>query len=239
MMSRFAALAAAIIAPSLYLCAQIQPDEGAQPPAPPASPPPLLGQLQGSTYVAANGIYRVVVPVLPELGGQITDDTNVVTFEDAFNTHTSIASFPLNLEQKWELDTRGLRDYLAYFFGNFVLTDFRQRFPASSIESAKFISNLFNGSLLVNTLLPGGSYFEGKNSATGAATEPPVVAKRGNLCFVRNGYVFVISTELAERATQRHTYNLTTEQEDELLRQRLLDVAHNMEFTQPAAAPGK
>ncbi|MDD3180474.1 MAG: hypothetical protein PHQ04_09005 [Opitutaceae bacterium] len=238
MILRFAVLATVFLASSLFLGAQIGPEEGEAPLAVPM-PPPLLGKVDGSAYVAANGIYRVTVPVLPELGGQITDDENVVTFEDAFNTHISIASFPLNLEQKWELDTRGLRDYLAYFFGNFVLGDFRQRFPGSSIESAKFITGLFDGSMLVYTLLPGGSFFEGRNSIMGAAAEPPVTAKRGNLCFVRSGSVFVISTELAERATQRHTYDLTTEKEDELLRQRLLGLAHNMEFAQPAATPGK
>jgi hypothetical protein len=179
------------------------------------------------------------VPVLPELGGRITDNENIVTFEDDFNTHISVACFPLNLEQKWELDTRGIKEYLTYFFANFVLADFQARYRGSKIESAKFIPNLIDGSLLAYALLPGGSFFEGRNSVMGVPNEAPAVAKRGNLCFVKNGFVYVISSELAERVTQRRTYKKTTEEEDQILRQRLVDLSNRIEFAKPAPAPAK
>jgi hypothetical protein len=65
------------------------------------------------------------------------------------------------------------------------------------------------------------------------------VAKRGNLLFMRAGHVFVLSMELAERALERRTYAKITEEEDELLRRRLLELYGRISFTAaaPAAAP--
>ena len=63
---------------------------------------------------------------------------------------------------------------------------------------------------------------------------PPPVAKRGNLIFARNGYTFVISTELSERVTEGTSYHNTTAEEDSLLRSRLLDITKKMTFIKPA-----
>jgi len=47
----------------------------------------------------------------------------------------------------------------------------------------------------------------------------------------------VLSMELAERALERRTYAKTTEEEDELLRRRLLELYGRISFTaSPAAA---
>ena len=56
------------------------------------------------------------------------------------------------------------------------------------------------------------------------------------MLFVKNGTVFVISTELAERVTEGSTYKQTPEQEDALLRDRLIDIANRIRFLKPAAA---
>ena len=45
----------------------------------------LAGKIEGKSYVSPTGIFKVVIPVLPELGGEITDTPNVVTFQDDFN----------------------------------------------------------------------------------------------------------------------------------------------------------
>ena len=79
----------------------------------------LAGKVEGKTYVSPTGIFKVTIPVLPELGGEITDTPNVVTFQDAFNVHISIAAFPQDATQRWENSTRGPKDYLIYFFSNF------------------------------------------------------------------------------------------------------------------------
>lgn len=64
------------------------------------------------------------------------------------------------------------------------------------------------------------------------------MAKRGNLLFLRDGHVYVMSMELAERALERRTYTKTTEEEDELLRRRLLELYGRISFTStPASAP--
>ncbi len=81
---------------------------------PTADAMPLLGRVDGRTYISPTGAFKVSIPVLPELGGNITDTENVVTFQDDFNTHISIAAFPQDATQRWEMSTRGLKDYLVY-----------------------------------------------------------------------------------------------------------------------------
>jgi hypothetical protein len=180
-------------------------------------------------------VFRVTIPVLPELGGSITDTPNVVTFQDEFNTHVSIAAFPQDATQRWEMSTRGLKDYLIYFFSNFVLNDFKQAFEGTQIESAKFSAGQLGGALLTNILLPGGSMFADKIPQY--ADDRVAIAKRGNLLFVKNGHIFVVSTELAERAIEGKTYKKTTAEEDDILRQRLNDIVDKIQFAKlPAAA---
>jgi hypothetical protein len=199
-------------------------------------PPTMLGRVEGRTYISPTGAFKVSIPVLPELGGTITDTENVVTFQDDFNIHISIAAFPQDATQRWEMSTRGLKDYLVYFFTNYVLSDFRQTFPDASIESAKFVPSVLDGSLITYILLPGGSMFMDKIPMLVGG--PPPVAKRGNQLFVKNGYIFVISIELTERVLERSTYKKTAAEEDELLRQRLNEVIVRLQFPK-AAAPAK
>lgn len=195
----------------------------------------LIGRVEGKSYVSPTGAFKIAIPVLPELGGRIVDTENVVTFQDNFNVMCTIAAFPMDATQRWEHSTRGLKDYLAYFFANFVMPDFQQSFPGAHAESAKFVPSLANGSLLVYTLLPGGSMFADKLTFVGPDDKLPD-AKRGNLVFVREGWVFVISMELAERITERTTYHKTTAEEDDFLRQKLIDLYGKLEFTKPAAS---
>ena len=191
---------------------------------------PLRGLLDGETYVSPTGQFRVRAPVLPELGGEITDSANVVTFQDKFGTHVSIACFELDATQRWEYDTRGLRDYLLYFLTDILMGNFEARFPGARIESARYLPELLDGALIGYVLLPGGSEFEDHNRVLDGAAAP-IVAKRGTLIFVRHRHVYAISTELSERATQRSTYNLTREQEDEQLSARLVALAGRLSFT--------
>ncbi len=195
---------------------------------------PLAGRVEGKTYVSPTGLFKVAIPVLPELGGEITDTPNVVTFQDDFNVHVSIAAFSQDATQRWEMSTRGMKDYLVYFFSNFVLADFRETFQGVKLESAKFLPGMLDGSLLTYLLIPDGTMFGDRVPRLG--NDRVVIAKRGNLLFVRNGHIFVISTELAERAIEGITYKKTTEEEDELLRQRLLDIVNKIQFAKPPAA---
>lgn len=98
----------------------------------------LIGKVEGDTYLSATGEYKIIAPVLRELGGTITDTENVVTFSDSYNTHISIACFPQDASQRWEYQTTTRREYLLYFFSQFVLADFQQRFPGAAIQSARF-----------------------------------------------------------------------------------------------------
>lgn len=196
----------------------------------------LAGRVDGNQYVSPTGAYRITIPVLPELGGKIVDTPEVVTFEDDFNVHASLACFKMDATQRWEHETRGRRDYLIWFFTNFVQRDFQARFPESRVESAKFIPGMEGGTLLTYNLLPDGTMFANRPSFS--ATGEVFVAKRGNLLFLRDGHVYVMSMELAERALERRTYTKTTEEEDELLRRRLLELYGRISFTStPASAP--
>jgi hypothetical protein len=201
-------------------------------PAQPAAPQDLAagleGKVEGRTYVSPTGVFKVSIPVLPELGGEITDTPNVVTFQDDFNVHVSIAAFPQDAMQRWELSTRGVKDYLIFFFSNYVLADFKQTFDGVQIESAKFLPGVFDGALLTYILIPGGTMFADRIPQL--ATERVPVAKRGNMVFVKNGHIFVVSTELAERVIEGKAYKKTTTEEDEVLRTRLNDIVGKMTF---------
>ena len=193
----------------------------------------LQGSVDAGVYTSPSGAFKVEVPVLPELGGVVRDTDKVVTFRDNFGTQVTIAAFQQDASQRWELSTRGIKDYLIYFFRNFVLEDFRSYCAKVQLESAGFSADFMDGSLFTYVLLPGGSMFA-IQQPFGATGDPPV-AKRGNLTFVRNGYTFVISTELAERVTEGTRYNKTTDEENQILRARLLGIVKKIQFAKPAA----
>lgn len=199
-----------------------------------ATPPPsLYGEIKGTTYVSPGARFRMTIPVLPELGGQIHDTENVVTFDDPVSTHVSVACFPLDLSNKWELDTRGIREYLEYFFKEFVFPDFAQRFPGSTNEASLYSPQLRDGALFVFSLLPGGSAFESRASVLDTPVSAPAVAKRGTLLFVQNNSIFILTSELAERVTQRSAFQKTPEQENEILRARLVELANRIQVPKP------
>jgi hypothetical protein len=203
-----------------------------------ATPPPsLYGEIKGTTYVAPGARFRITIPVLPELGGKIHDTENVVTFDDPLSTHVSVACFPLDLSNKWELDTRGIREYLEYFFKEFVFPDFAQRFPGSSNEASLYSPQLRDGALFVFSLLPGGSAFEARANVLDTPAGAPAVAKRGTLLFVQNNCIFILTSELAERVTQRSAFQKTPEQENEILRARLVELANRIQVPKPIGTP--
>lgn len=192
----------------------------------------LNGTVHGDIYTSPNGLYQIRIPVLPQLGGTIADTPNVVTFHDDFNTHITIGAFPLSPELKWEDHTRGRKDFLIYFFTSLVMPDFVKRFPGSTIEdNGLYLPKFEDGAMLIYTLLPGGSFFA--NRVTLFPRSKPLVAKRGNLCFVRNGYIFIISQELASHVLDPSITHLTSADEDRILRKRLVDLVRQMKFFKP------
>jgi len=198
-------------------------------------PAPLYGRITGDTYASPTGAFWIRIPVLPELGGIVTDTPNLVTFDDDFSTHCSVGAFPLSPELQAEFESRGTQGFLIYFFTKLVMPDFVSRFPGANIEdTGAFLPQFQGGAMLIFATLPGGSLFAPREAVW---TPPgPVVAKRGNLCFVKNHHVFVVSLELAERSLQRLTYDLTTPQENALLKRRLLAIVARMEFNAPPGA---
>ncbi|OHE89228.1 MAG: hypothetical protein A3G75_00230 [Verrucomicrobia bacterium RIFCSPLOWO2_12_FULL_64_8] len=204
----------------------------AEPDQPPSG---LNGRIEGDTYVSPTGVFKMKIPVLPELGGEVTDTPNVATFYDDINLHISVGAFALARDQKWEFETRGIKDYLTYFFGNFIMPDFKTRFPGAEVETASFLPKFQEGALHLCVLLPGGSSF--MRMAGLRSDEAPVVAKRGFICFVKNSHFFVISTELAERVLERSTYKNTPEQEEVILRHRLQDLIGKITFLNPPETP--
>jgi len=100
------------------------------------APPALHGKIEGHTYISASGTFRMAIPVLLELGGSVLDTENVVTFGDDFKTHVSVAVFAQDATQRWENETRGRRDYLIYFFSNYLMPDFQQHTPGALIVPA-------------------------------------------------------------------------------------------------------
>jgi len=193
--------------------------------------PGLMGRVEGQTYISPGGDFQIHIPVLPELGGVISDTDTVVVFRDDYSVHLSIGAFPQDATQRWDLSTSGLREYLPKFFGGFVMPDFRKMFPGATVEAAFFQPDTLGGALLCYTLLPGGSMFS-TQLGNFESEQAPVVAKRGNLVFIQNHKVYVISVELTERSLEGSQYNKTPEEEDVLLRKRLAEVLWGMSFYQ-------
>jgi hypothetical protein len=188
-------------------------------------------------YVSPTGAFKVAIPVRRETGGSITDNANVVTFQDDFNILYVIAAFPMNSSDKWELSIKPRQEYLKDFFAQSMLPQFRRAFPGVQVEpQGTFIPSMLEGSLVVYTLLPGGSLFASKVAVLDPSLAPPV-AKRGNLLFVHNGFIFVISNELAERVTEGSAWTKTPAEEDVELRERLADMANKIQFLTPPPAP--
>ena len=197
----------------------------------------LTGRLEHDTYFSANGAYKVEIPVRSETGGTITDNLNVVTFQDDYNILYIIASFPMDTSQRWEVSIKTRQEYLQGFFAQYVLPDYRRAFSGVQVESSgSFMPKLFDGSLVIFTLLPGGSMFASKLPSIDP-NRPPPVAKRGNMMFVNRGFVYVISTELAERVTEGSAFHMTLAEEDLALREKLVDLAQKIQFLAPAPAP--
>jgi hypothetical protein len=195
-------------------------------------PAGIVGTVDAGVYSSPSGAFKITVPVLPALGGVISDTNNVVTFHDSYGVHISVAAFPQDATQRWELSTRGMKDYLVYFFTSYVLPDFKRFTPGAHVESAGFSADFLDGSVFAYVLLPGGSMFDSP-PVFGTRTAP-AVAKRGNLLFVRNGFTFVVSTELSQRVTEGSQWKKTTEEEDQILRERLVDIIKKMVFIKPA-----
>jgi hypothetical protein len=213
------------------MSAQMASQSGDVPDASQALPQQTYGIIDGDSYISPHGIYRMKIPVLPQLGGDVSDSPNVVTFADDFSTRITVAAFPLTPELKADFEKRGAKDFLVSFFTKFIMPDLIARAPKAQIEqNASFLPKCQGGSMLIFTLLPGGSYFDQRVmifNRPGSA-----VAKRGNLCFVKNDFVFFISSELAERVLEKSTYKKTPEEENAILRQRLQNLATTMQFSE-------
>jgi len=164
----------------------------------------------------------------------VTDTDKVVTFHDDFGLQITVGVFAQDASLRWEYSTRGPRDYMIYFFTNFVLTDFKHFCPATRVETAGFSPDFLGGALFTYLLLPGGSMFA-EHAEFGKADDAPV-AKRGNLVFVKNGYTFVISSELSERVTQGSRFGKSPAEENQILRSRLIGVTKKIQFLKQAPA---
>jgi len=208
-------------------------------PAPaPAAPSvrKLHGRVEADRYFAPGDAYSVPVPVFHGTESAIMDTAEIVVFKDKVSTLLTIAAFKMPTYEKWRFEGMEPKEYLIAFFRDNILRDYRHEFPESTIESARFLPNIFAGAMAAFTLMPGGSAF----AAPASPVAPPSVAKRGHLVFVRNGYIYVIAIELAERVTQPATYKLTTQEEDRLLFDRLSTVLIALRFgpeVNPAPVP--
>jgi hypothetical protein len=190
----------------------------------------LAGKVEGNTYISANGAFRVTIPVLPELGGTIDDNENVVTFQDGFSVHATIASFPLTATLRLENEMSGRKEFLISFFKNQVQPDFKRRFPGMTLDAAVYLPSVQEGAMITYFQLPGGSMFNNRLFIPDG--ELPV-AKRGALLFVKEEFIFIISVELAEKVFERTSYKKTVDEENDLLRARLLDLLGKVSFTMP------
>ncbi len=197
--------------------------------------PKLFGRITDGLYRAPSGAYAVPVPKLHGDDAMIMDTDTVAVFKDKTSVLVTIAAFPMPAFARWEYQTKGARDYLITFFRDNILRDYLAEFPESRVETVKFLPEYHGGTLLAYTVMPGGSAFALDPVAAALPGHAPGVAKRGHLVFVRDNLAFVLAVELAERVTQKSTYQLSAADEDRVLLDRLVALVTAMQI--PAAAP--
>jgi hypothetical protein len=201
--------------------------------------PDLIGQIdENNIYTSADRFFRMPVPVLAELGGTVQDTAVTTTFRDPYGIHVTIGFLPIDDVNRAELEKRGRKDFLSWLFSQHFQPQYVKSFPGTTAESAKYLANTQEGALLVMNLIPGGTAF--RDRVLLAPGEPAPVAKRGSLLFLKNDRVVILSTELYERALKRDTFKKTPEEEDVILRARLMSLLNSMTFaasSAPAAAP--
>lgn len=196
----------------------------------------LLGRLEDNRYVSPQGSYSITLPIQLELQGTVTDTPEVVTFQDDFRIHASIACFKMESPHDREIETRGRRDFLIWFFRQQVQTQFQRRFPGAKIAEARYMPEVLDGALMVFNLLPNGTMFT-KPIGFAHSTEQPLTAKRGSLLFLKGRHLYVISVELAELLRAESSTSESTENDHVRLRKELLDLVGRIKFSAAASAP--
>jgi len=198
-------------------------------------PGSLKGRIENGRYYAPSNSFDIPLPMLVGDRPLVLDNPNIVVFRDDVRTMLTIAAIHMEPIDKWELDTTSAREFLIKFFRESVLADYREAFPGTSVESARLLNDVEGGSLLVHTLHPNGSAFEIDPIVRNDPATPPPIAKRGNLIFAHGDFVYVISSELADRVTESSTYTTDTETEDRILHDRLLEVHSKIHFAGDSA----
>jgi hypothetical protein len=181
-------------------------------PAPTATAPApehkLHGRIEGERYFAPGDLYSVPLPVFHGTDSAVMDTAEIVVFKDKVSTLLTIAAFKMPAYEKWRFEGMEPKEYLYEFFRDNILRDYRHEFPESSIESARYLPEVFAGAMVAFTRMPGGSAFASPAASNPLAPAP--VAKRGHLRpSSATGYIYVVAIELAERVTQPATYKLT------------------------------
>ena len=191
----------------------------------------LYGELENNRYHAPSGEYELTLPMQIETRGTVVDTPEVVTLQNDLGLHASVACFGLNLSLKRQDENLGRRDFLVGFFRDQVQPQFNQRFTGAKIESARFSPELLNGALFVYNLLPGGSMFGDRAPSREDGSSP--IAKRGNLLFLHNNHIYVLSMELSEKVLDPAAFTQDIEEQDAILQKRLIELVGRMSFRIP------
>jgi hypothetical protein len=191
----------------------------------------LLGRIEDNRYIAPHGNYSITLPVQIDLQGTVSDTPEVVTFQDDFRIHASVACFKMESPHDREIQTRGRRDFLIWFFRQQVQTQFQLRFPGSKIDEARYMPEVLEGTLIVFNSLPNGTMFT-KPAGLTHSSEKQAIAKRGNLLFLNKRSLYVVSIELAELLSQdENTASADREEDHTRLRKELLDLVGRITFS--------
>jgi hypothetical protein len=197
----------------------------------------LMGSIdESNNYTAPGGHYRVSIPVLLELGGSVEDSFIVTDFRDSYGTHILVATLPMDAALRAQLEKTNKKDFLSAFFAQQILAEYQRTYPGAKTEAARYINGVQDGCLFATVLVPGGSAFRHLLFLKEGEAEP--MAKRGTFLFLKNDRIFMITIELYERMLKRDTFHKTSDEEDAILRERLMDFLGKMTFP-TVATPAK
>lgn len=180
-------------------------------------------------YQSPSGIFKLPVPVLPELGGRVSDDTLFVHFMDSFTTHITVGVIEMDATFRWEHSIMEPKEFLLNVFNKIVMPQFKAACPTTKADTVLLYPKLKKGALYVGTLHPGNTQFMDRIAFFGKDDNIPT-GRRGTLLFSEGEYLFIISSELGERATERSMHTMSDQEENDLLRKRLLKLLKSMKI---------
>jgi len=179
-------------------------------------------------YSSPSQVFKVPVPVDRNLGGNIADATNAVSFTDDFGRLFRIEFSSLPSQWGSRLGKadkeQSLKDFLEQAY---LPATILKAIPDASVEYLEYMDQILGGALYAEAYLPKGSINAVSKGGSSFARED---AKRGLLLFLHKNNIFIISTCLMQLSSDGSSDIKEKEKIRGLLKNNTLSFAQSIQF---------